>query len=207
MDVGRLLVTLEKASGNATDIYYGLYTDYFENGSDPVSALKIILEYPNEIGNSEDRDPTTISNQEENRLSALLEEMITGMTDRIVEMNLTQKDFYEKLYANIFDSANELFPQTKEERVIALKILSENVSAVPYFQVLEVDKITKEEFVSGIDRLVNHILEANHMLQRQFATTPEEAAQILRIADEITDKKDRIIYWTVLLNTLRRQNE
>lgn len=207
MDGERLINTLKKASGNTTDVYYSLYTDYFENSDNPVGALKIILEYPSEIGNSEDRDSSTIGNQEENRLTASFEEMITGVTDRIVEMNLSKDDFYEKLYANIFDSENELFPQTKEEKVIALKILSENVNAVPYFQVLDAEKITREEFVSGIDRLVDSIQEAHHMFQRQFATTPEEAAQILRIADEIADKKDKIIYWTVLINTLRRQNE
>lgn len=205
MDVERLMGTLKKASGNTTDIYFNLYMDYLENESDAAEALKIILEYPNEIGNKKDKDSINISYQEENRIVNIFEEMITGMTDRIVELNLEKDDFYRKLYLTIFDNDNELFPQKREEKVIALKILSERVNLVPYFQIIDTEKVSKEEFVDGIERLTEHIQEATHMLQRQFATTPDEAAQLLRIGDGIEDRKDRIILWTVLINELRRE--
>lgn len=61
MDIERLKNTLKKASGNTTDIYFMLYTDYFENGDNPAEALKIILEYPNEIGDQKDENPSNIS--------------------------------------------------------------------------------------------------------------------------------------------------
>lgn len=208
MDRERLKNTLKKATGNTTDIYFTLYMDYFENGDKPVEALEMILEYPNEIGDQEDENPTSISYREECKLVAAFEEMITGVTNRIVEMNLTKIEFYEKLYDTIFKCNNELFPQSKEEKVIALKILSESVSAVPYYQILDTEKVSKEEFESGIDQLWDYIQEASHMLMyRQFSTTPEEAAQILRIADKISDKKDQVIFWTVLINTLRHHND
>ncbi|MDE5933221.1 MAG: hypothetical protein K2H40_12190, partial [Lachnospiraceae bacterium] len=93
-----------------------------------------------------------------------------------------------------------------EEKVIALKILSERVDMVPYFQVIDTEKISKEEFEDGIGRLTEHIQEATHMLLRQYATTPDEAAQLLRIGEGIEDRKDRIIFWTILINELRREN-
>lgn len=210
MDVERLKDTLERASGNTTDIYFGLYADYMENESEAVEALKTILEYPKEIGDRKDKNPTNISYQEENRLIGIFEEMITGLTERITELNLTKDDFYKKLYFTIFNSDNELFPQKREEKVIALKILSESVSAVPYFQVIMyTEKISRDEFADGIGRLMENkkIQEATHMLQRQFSTTPEEAAQLLRIEDGIADKKDRIIFWTFLINALRREKD
>lgn len=207
MDSVRLMETLGKASGNTTDIYFNLYMDYLENEIDAAEALKIILEYPNEIGDKKDKNSTNISYQEENRIICIFEEMITGMTDRIVELNLTKEDFYKKLYLTIFNNDNELFPQEKEEKVIALKILSERVNVVPYFQVIDTERISKEEFVDGIGRLTERIQEATHMLQRQYATTPDEAAQLLRIGDGIEDKKDRIILWTVLINELRREKD
>ncbi len=208
MDIERLKNTLKKASGNTTDIYFMLYTDYFENGDSPAEALKIILEYPNEIGDQKDENPSNIRYKEECKLVAVFEEMITGITNRIVEMNLEKSDFYAKLYKIIFQCDNGLFPHTKEEKVIALKILSENVSAVPYYQILETEKVSKEEFESGIDMLWDYIQEADHMLMhRQFHTTPEEAAQVLRIADEINDRKKQIIFWTVLINSLRHEND
>lgn len=207
MEVERLIETLERASGNTTDIYFSLYTDYIENESEAVEALKTILEYPKEIGDRKDKNPTNISYQEENRLIGIFEEMITGMTDRIVELNLAKDNFYKKLYSTIFHNNDELFPQDKKEKVIALKILSERVDVVPYFPIIETEKVSKEEFRDGIEKLTKHIQEVMHMLQRQYATTPDEAAQLLRIGDGIENKKDRIIFWTVLINALRREKD
>lgn len=208
MDREKLKNTLKRASGNTTDIFFTLYTDYFENGDNPVEALRTILEYPDMIGDQEDENPSHIIYKEECKLVAAFEEMITGVTNRIVELNLAKTDFYQKLYETIFQCDNEFFPHTKTEKVIALKILSESVSAVPYYQILETEKVSKEEFESGIDKLWDYIQEAGHMLMhRQFPTTPEEAAQVLRVADGISDRKDRIIFWTILINTLRRRDE
>lgn len=208
MDREKLKNTLKKASGNTTDIFFTLYTDYFENGDNPVEALKTILEYPDKIGDQEDENPSNIIYKEECRLVAAFEEMITGVTNRIVELNLAKNDFYQKLYETIFQCDNEFFPHTKAEKVIALKILSESVSVVPYYQIIETEKVSKEEFESGIDKLWDYIQEAGHMLMhRQFPTTPEEAAQVLRVADGINDRKERIIFWTILINTLRRRGE
>ena len=208
MDMERLKNTLKTASGNTTDIFFDLYTDYFENGNESVEALKTILEFPDEIGDREDENPVNIRYGEECRIIAEFEEMISGVVDRIAGMNLTKSEFYEKLYSTIFTCDNELFPQTKAEKVIALEILSESVRAVPYYQILDTEKVSKEEFESGIDRLQEYLQEADYMLTcHQFSTTPEEAAQVLRIADGITDRKDQIIFWTVLFNMLRRHND
>ena len=45
------------------------------------------------------------------------------------------------------------------------------------------------------------------MLQRQYVTTPDEAAQLVRIGDGIEDRKERIIFWTVLISALRREKD
>ena len=181
--------------------------DYLENETNAVEALKIILEYPHEIGDKKDKESTNISFQEENRIIGIFEEMIVGMTDRIVELNLAKDDFYEKLYLTIFKNTNEFFPQEKNEKVIALKILSERAKMVPYFPIIETEKISKEEFGDGILKLTQCIQEAMHMLQRQYVTTPDEAAQLVRIGDGIEDRKERIIFWTVLISALRREKD
>lgn len=208
MDAERLKRTLETATGNSTDIYFELYTDYFENGGEPEEALRIILEYPEEIGDENDNNPVKIRYSEEVSLIGMFEEMINGMTDRLAEMNLTKNIFYQKLYQNIFCCDNELFPQTKEEKVIALKILSESVGMVPYYQLLDTEEVSKDEFDDGMERILEYRQEAVHILMhRQFATTPDEAAQILRITNEITAEKDKIIFLAFLINVLRRNNE
>lgn len=197
-----LLNTLNKATANATDVYFELYTSYFENGNEPEEALKIILEYPKEIGDSEDKNSKNITWQDENKNILIFEDIINGTAKRIAEMNLTKGDFYKKLYTVIFNSDDELFPQNKEQKVIALKILSERVKVVPYYQVIETDKVSREEFNEGINRLRPSIQEAFYMLRRRYVTTPERAAQILRIADNLLDKKDKIIFWTLIISEL-----
>ena len=207
MDREKLIGTLFGATANATDVYFGLFKDYFENGDDQVGALRTILEYPHEIGDTEDRNPQSITRQEENKITFNLEDVINGTVNRIADMNLSQEEFYKKLYTVLFESDNEFFPQSREEKVIALKILSERVLAVPYYQVIETEKISREEFEEGIKHLQVSLQEAYYMLNRQFSTTPEQAAQIMRIADNISDRGQRIIFWTIIINNLRSENE
>ena len=194
MEKESLLNTLDKATANAVDVYFDLYTTYFEDGKEPEEALRTILEYPNEIGDTKDKNPQSISLQDETKLFFSLEELICGIAERLAEMNLPQDEYYKKLYRNVFNSDNELYPQSKEEKVIALKILSERAVAVPYFPIEEMDKISKEEFEQTVQDLRPSIQEAFCMLQRRFSNMPERIAQILRIADKITDKREKIIF-------------
>lgn len=207
MEKESLLNTLDKATANAVDVYFDLYTTYFEDGKEPEEALRTILEYPNEIGDTKDKNPQSISLQDETKLFFSLEELICGIAERLAEMNLPQDEYYKKLYRNVFNSDNELYPQSKEEKVIALKILSERVVAVPYFPIEEMDKISKEEFEQTVQDLRPSIQEAFCMLQRRFSNMPERIAQILRIADKITDKREKIIFWTVIINKMRSVNK
>lgn len=202
-----LLATLDNASANAADVYLRLYEDYFVKGDEPEEALRMILEYPREIGDVDDNNPQGITRQEENRITNSLEGVISGTVSRIADMNLTQGEFYKNLYTTLFESDNGVFPQSKEEKAITLKILSERVRAVPYYQVMETDRISKEEFEEGIENLQPHLQEAYYMLNRQFPTRPARAAEIMRIADTIADRKRRIVFWTVILNSLRNANE
>ena len=79
--------------------------------------------------------------------------------------------------------------------------------AVPYFPIEEMDKISKEEFEQTVQDLRPSIQEAFCMLQRRFSNMPERIAQILRIADKITDKREKIIFWTVIINKMRSVNK
>ena len=207
MEKESLLNTLDKATANAVDVYFDLYTTYFEDGKEPEEALRTILEYPNEIGDTKDKNPQSISLQDETKLFFSLEELICGIAERLAEMNLPQDEYYKKLYRNVFNSDNELYPQSKEEKVIALKILSERAVAVPYFPIEEMDKISKEEFEQTVQDLRPSIQEAFCMLQRRFSNMPERIAQILRIAEKITDKREKIIFWTVIINKMRSVNK
>ena len=202
-----LLNTLNKATANATDVFFDLYTEYLENGEEPEEALQIILEYPKIIGDSEDKNPLTIQRPDERKITLMFEDLICGTANRIAEMNLDQKDFYKKLYKIIFLSDSDLYPKSKEEKVIALKILSETAVDVPYFQITKTDPISKEEFAHAMDTLRPQICEALSMLRRSFPTVHERTAQILRIADSISDPKKRIIFWGFVMHQLQNNDD
>lgn len=202
-----LLNTLNKATANATDVFFDLYTEYLENGEEPEEALQIILEYPKIIGDSEDKNPLTIQRPDERKITLMFEDLICGTANRIAEMNPEQKDFYKKLYKIIFLSDSDLYPKSKEEKVIALKILSETAADVPYFQITKTDPISKEEFALAMDTLHPQICEVLSMLRRSFPTVHERTAQILRIADSISDSKKRIIFWNFVIHQLQNNDD
>lgn len=203
MDRESLIHTLKKATANAYDVYFELYVEYFEKGDDPAEALKAILEYPFEIGDTKDENPQKITVKEENRIAHALEDLVCGAADRIAEMNCSKDEFYKKLYSAVFCTNNELFPQSREEKVIALKILSEKAMAVPYFQIDHVDEFSKEEFEETITKIDSQIQEALCLMRRYFDTAPEMVAQLLRISDAISGRREKILFWTVIINKFR----
>ena len=207
MDKESLMKTLEKATANAYDVYLELYTKYFENGGNPAEALEIILDYPREIGDTKDRNPKSIKLQDEKNLMIAFDDLICGMADRIAELNYTKEEFYKKLYEEIFCSENEILPQSTEEKVIALKILSEHAVAVPYFQIDKMESFTEDEFEETATSIHPQLQEAFCMLQRQFSMMPEMVSQLLRIADGISDRRERIVFWTMAMSKFRSDGE
>lgn len=206
MDRENLINTLDKATANAFDVYFELYTKYFENGDEPEAALELILEYPKEIGDTKDKNPQNIKLSDKSRISVAFTELICSTASRLAELNYTKQEFYKKLYETVFCSGSELFPQKKEEKVIALQILSERAMAVPYWQIDKVEKVSKEEFDQTISNLLPQIQEALCMLRRRFDTTFEMVSQLMRIADTITERKEQVIFWTVIVNKIRNND-
>lgn len=203
MDKEGLTKTLEKATANAYDVYFDLYTKYFESGDSPEEALEIILDYPGKIGDTEDNNPQYIKRKDARRITIAFDEWICGTANRIAEFNYPKKEFYQKLYATVFCSDNVIAPQSKEEKVIALKILSERAVAVPYYQLYDVENISETEFDKIMQQIHPQLHEAFCMLQRPFSTMPEMVSQLLRIADCITDRRLRIVFWTITMSKFK----
>lgn len=203
MDKEGLTKTLEKATANAYDVYFDLYTKYIENGDNPEEALEIILDYPGKIGDTEDKNPQYIKRKDEKCITSILDDLICGIANRIAEFNYTKKEFYQKLYAAVFCSDDAIAPQSKEEKVIALKILSERAVAVPYYQLYDIENISEDEFGETMRQIHPQLHEAFCMLQRQFTTMPEMVSQLLRIADSISDRRKRIVFWTIVMSKFK----
>lgn len=206
MDRDSLIDTLEKATANAYDVYYELYTKYLEKGDAPAEALEVILDFPGKIGDTKDRNPQRIKRQEEKRIISVFDDLICGMASRIAEMNDTKEVFYKKLYEAVFCSDSEILPQSKEEKVIALKILSERAVAVPYYQTDEIERFSEDEFEETVMEIRPQLQEAFCMLQRQFPMLPEMVSQLLRIADGISDRRERIVFWSIAMSKFRNDD-
>lgn len=206
MNETKLLESLKTATGNSTDVFSQLYNDYFKNTNEKekIEVLRLILEYPFRIGDTEDKNPLTISKEREYELVIKYESIISGVTNRMVDLNLSKEEFYEKLYKTIFASDDALYPRSEEEQIIVLKYLSEQVPDVPYFKIKRRIQISEEDFDERLEKLRPNIQEALHMFQRKFETTPESAAEIWRIVRDLTDEKDQVVLLTIILNFLQR---
>lgn len=206
MNRENLINTLDNATANAFDVYFELYTQYFEKEDKPEEALELILEYPGEIGDTKDKNPQNISRSDQSRIFGVFTELICSTASRLTQLNYTKQEYYKKLYETVFGSGSELFPQEKEEKVIALQILSERATAVPYWPIVKIEKVLKEEFDETVNKLRPQIREALCMLRRRFDNKFEMVSQLLRIADTITERRQQVIFWTVIVNEIRNND-
>ena len=90
--------------------------------------------------------------------------------------------------------------------MIALKILSEQAVAVPYYQISGIERFAEDEFEEIVMKIRPQVQEAFCMLQRQFPMMPEMVSQLLRIADSISDKRQRVVFWTIVMSKLRNDD-
>ena len=190
---------LENAQGNTLDICYTLYCEYMSQSENPSEVLQYILQYGVSIG-TQDAPSVKVSDEVINRVSKSYYKLL----HEIVRLNMSQNDpvdeFYKKLYEQIFISA--LFPQEDTERAVILWLLMEKIPEIPYYQAVNLLKKSDEDYQDAIRRLMPKLLQAVHMVNRHFGSRTEETSQLVRIASEIEDETDRIIYWSALISMM-----
>ncbi len=193
---------LENAKGNPLDIYATLYQEYLLGSEKPSAVLQQILQFcAHPVGSEDDDSPEIMSNEQEWAIKRNYYTLAREIVRMLAKNNLSVEKFYEKLYIQIF--ASELFPDNAHVKIVLLKLLAEELPILPYFQASELLSMTNEDYQDAVNRVDAQVTQALHMLNRNFDSRTEEASQLCRIADEILNKEDQVVYWSMLVSILK----
>lgn len=197
---------LKNAQGNTLDICYTLYSEYMSQSENPSEILQHILQCDISIG-TKDAPSVKVSDEVKNRISKSYYKLLHEIVRLTMSENDPVDEFYKKLHEQVFVSS--LFPKEDAERAVILWLFIEKIPEIPYYQAVNLLKRSDEDYQEAIGRLMPQLHQAVHMLNRHFGTRTEETSQLVRIASEIQDDADRIIYWSALISMMLRaaQNE
>ena len=166
--------------------------------------MQCILQYGDQVGTM-DAPPERVSEETVNQVGMTCYNLIHEIVCVLMRKNDSPEVFYRNLYEQVF--ASKLFPETDEERAVILGILMEKIPEIPYFQAVNPLKQSNEEYQEALVRVAPQIQQAVHMVSRHFDTRTEETSQLVRIASEIGDESDRIVYWSALIGAIKGMSQ
>lgn len=193
---------LKQNEGHPVDICFDL-VDAMETSEQPALHLQQILEFSSIIGEDDEIDPVKVSRDEIDAFERLYFSYIVQYTRILAEKNLSQEDFYKKLYEDMFSPGNGMLPTSDSSKAILLETLANHVRCVPYYQLRMEQDLTDEEFDASINLIDRQLLNAKHVLQRSFDTKTKEGLQLYRILESIENEKDKIVFLSLLISIVR----
>ena len=196
---------LQQASGNKYDIYYTLYDEHILKSDQPLSIFSYILKFNDKIGDEDDSPADNFSAEEIKSYERKYRDLINEIVWIIAQDNPEEDVFYQKVYDNIFGSS--LIPENKKICSIILKILSENVGLIPYYQAKDLLKMDNSIFKNRFEELKNPIVKGVHMLNRRFETLTEMVSQIYRTSMELENEEDKIVFWSALFGIIMHDSD
>lgn len=200
--LSKITEILENAKGNPLDIYATLYREYLLVSENPSRILQQILQFDKHpVGSEDDDSPEVMSIEQEWDIKRNYYILARELVRVLARENLSVDEFYQKLHAQIFTS--KLFPDNEYVKIVLLKLLGEELPILPYFQASELLPMTNEEYQAAAERVDSQVNQALHMLNRNFDSRTEEASQLYRLAAEILNKEDQIVYWSIVVTILK----
>ena len=194
---------LETTSGNPLDIHFILYKDFISQSETPEQILKLILEYPNEIGNSDDNSPTLISEDEVLEYQFDYFDLVRVTLKSIIDKNLSVEEFYKKLYTNVFKL--DLLPQDEKGQAILLYLLSsKKFLGLPYYQATGLLEMDEEHYGQIIEKIEDKISLGVYMLNRNFKSKTEEISQLWNLASQLESREEQIVFWAIIIGIIRK---
>lgn len=196
----KLLKIIKEAQGNSLDIYYTLFEEYLKDDENPSELLRLIMEFPNEIGD-DDGASKKISQQVENETIHQYKSYLFDTVKLLTKLNDTVKEFYEKLWYTVFSSPTS--PKDSEQCAVMLKFLSEEIPMLPYYQAVDEILMENDEFSKRVHSLSPRIQEAIHMFNRHFLQKTVESSQIVRLSEDLS-KEDACVYWASIMTIIKK---
>lgn len=196
---------LENAPGNKYDVYYVLSNECLSNAKEPDRILRQILTYSKKIGAEDGLEPTNLSTEEIKVAEQKYIDLIDQIVQVLIQDNPSEEDFYKALYENVFFS--KLLPQNSKAKAIFMKILSENIRFIPYYQAENLLQMSNEEYRACLEKVKPDVLKALYMLNRNFDTLTEIASQLYNIENGIDRREDKIIFISAILGIIMHKQQ
>ena len=199
----KIKIICKKKDCNVIDIYYELYTECLANQRENDKILKKIFiecekeDYTNEI------EPVYITNDEVKEITNTYFNLLDAYVESLLKQNLFEEIFYDKLYNVVFKT--DLFSKEKKVKVILLYLLSEKIVGIPYFQAVNLLKMTSEEYKQHIKKLQNQINRTFDIINRNFKSRTEEASQFYEIMSNLQSREDKIVYLSILISVMQKK--
>lgn len=140
-----------------------------------------------------------------NEIGSLYYNYLRELIVSIVRLNLTEDEFYEKLFGATFNS--NLLPNDNESMGIILCFICTQYEEIPYCQPRNLIKMTEEKYRETLDKVEPNVNKARYALSRQFNSRTEEASQLIDAASNLTDINDLAVFVSAVLSLIRDEND
>lgn len=191
---------LKESVGFKIDVFNSIYKEHVENSESPEEALRIIVEFDDEIG-SKDNDSAKFNKEEIRKTQNILWPLLRELIRAVIREDLEVDEFYKKLYKVVFCS--DLFPKDELTHAVLLKMISEDAGELPYFKLSNALDLSQEELSETVDSIVPWLKRAMTVLNRQFEKRTTETSQLWNIASEL-EPKEQIVFWSVIIGAIKR---
>lgn len=195
---------LENAGGHPVDVCRKLY-GIMKESQQPEELLQQILEYPDLVGDPDDENPETVMQEEIDDFLRLNYSYIIQFTRLLAGKNLTQEEFYLRLYKEMFESASGLLPESENAKSMILETLANRVRCVPYYQLYEAEDVSEEVFEAAVEKIEPQLKKARHILQRDFKTKTKLGIQYYKMLNDISDETEKVVFLSLLLGLVRTE--
>lgn len=186
-----------------------MYKKYLTNISEEKHGiyLGMIIKESNTGDFSEDKF-LKMSEDEKQELSRIGEQyfdLIKEIVTVLAKKNDSEEVFYNRLHKNIFSL--DMIPEDDSIRGIILFFLARRIKLLPYYQATLKIELSNDDIDTFISKYICKLNAARSILNRRSLTNREEATQLWHIASDIKNDKDIVIFWTVVISMIRRNEE
>lgn len=126
--------------------------------------------------------------------------LVTRVIENLLLQKLEEEAFYKKLYEKICD-ASLLPDETAQTAYLAGLKLDPRI---PYYRLDDGCTMSDEEYVSIQEKILPYLSRAYYVLSYPFRQKTQVASHLMDIADEISDRGERTVYWANIIAALRR---
>ena len=193
--VKQVIKFLEEKQLNPIDVCEAFLKDIIPKSKKPWIFFQIFIENWEKVG--KDNVPSVLLSQDEeelvkNKYKLLLLEIVRAIYRETKESNL----FYKKLYEVVFKSG--IFPTDKKTTAVLLKMMTKEISILPYYKVDNLLLMSDVEFNNAMQKIRPQLRKAEGAFLRGFGSRTELVSQLYTIASEINDRDLEIVFWSVM---------